>query len=337
MRVSIHKVPIDVRRRAARAISALESNHVMPSKRQRTLSLALSEEATPIYRPDLKDPAYWELEITGVKTVVHTGKDDTEAFDRGFIIVATGPHDVPIPHLSLDTAGPSRQLEHQAPDAARVLKLDALCYAAEHRDGSLLAHIGTMPPKLEALADDMIAKPPAGWAISAESGNETDKGEKLPPLKMRRSRETRPYKEVGTWRSWAELTRGYEASYASHLAALAKRAEEPWQIEKLTDEFGCGIHSGEAHSILLLDKGEFALSGPGAEYVSAELDESASPPTLVLKAKTDASVKDTSFEVALRYDGASETLPYFIVPVDATTTVRPQPSLLGPIFGGASR
>lgn len=339
MRVPIQKVPIDVRRRAARAVAAMTIEHLFPRDDRKRPQPSFGAEATPVFRPDLDDVAYWEIELEGLSTALPLEEGEAKEFDRGFILIGTGGHDVPVPHFSLDTAPPSRQLEALDPALTRVVKLDALAYASEDDNGTMLAHIGTMPPKLEGVPAELPKPLPAGWATTGSPTTEfPEDGDKTEPVKLRRSREERPFKDYGSWRSWEECKKGYAESYRLHLAALAQRASGPWQIEGLTEEFGQGIRSGETFTVLLLEEGKFELGGPGAEFVSAEFDAGANPPRLMLTPKVDASVRDTSFEVGLYYgSGDKESLPFFIVPEDAATTVQPSTSTLGPVFGGEKR
>lgn len=334
MRVPIDEVPPDVRRRAARALATLSADHMFPHQKRKRAEASFGAEATPIYRPDLDEIAYWEIELAGIATELPVPDGEAKEFDRGFIVVATGPHDVPVPHFSLDLAPPSRQLEAGGGDIARVVKLDALCYAAEDAAGTLLSHLGTMPPKLEGAPAELPRRLPGGWAISTAAGaaGEED-GEEGPAVKIRRSREARPV-AIGEWRSWAEAKKGYAESYRLQLASLAARAEHPWHIERVTEKFGQGIRSGEPFTVLLLEEGKFEISGPGAEHVSAELNPQPLPPRLVLTGKADRTAKDTTFELRLVYSGAEESLLFFIVPEDAPSTVQPTVSPLGPVFGG---
>ena len=78
------------------------------------------------------------------------------------------------------------------------------------------------------------------------------------------------------------------------LAALAQRAQPRWETEKLTEEFGEGIHSGATHTVWLLEEGDFTIDGPGADLVAAELNPQPLPPKLVLRPRADVSAKDTS-------------------------------------------
>jgi hypothetical protein len=130
------------------------------------------------------------------------------------------------------------------------------------------------------------------------------------------------------WRSWNELTKGYAETYRFHLAALAERAVPRWETEKLTETFGEGIHSGATHTVWLLEEGDFAIEGPAADLVSAELNPQPLPPKLVLRPRAGVDVKDTSFEVVLRYANSEERLQYFIVPDQAPSTVARR---LGPL------
>lgn len=318
MRIQFEEVPLDVRRRAARAVAAMVDDRLSPTRLRK--AEPRFGEAVPVYRPDLADIAYWEIEITGLSTALPTREGEAGRAEQGFIIVATGGHDVPVPHFSLDIAPPSRQLD-QLGTIDRVVKLDALCYAGLDHRGDLVGHIGTMPPKLTGLPDVLPKRLPAGYAATVPAAaHDTEDGDKSEPQRIRRSR-GKSVVELEEWRSWNELAKGYADSYRHHLAALAARAEPRWEIEKLTEEFGEGIHSGATHTVWLLEEGDFTLEGPGADLVSAELNPQPLPPKLVLRPRADVSAKDTSFEVQLRYAGGEERLRYFIVPDQAPSTI----------------
>jgi hypothetical protein len=325
MRVPFEEVPLDVRRRAARAVAAMVGDRLSPGRlRKAEPSFG---EATPVYRPDLSDIAYWEIEIAGLRTAQPKPEGEAGESDRGFIVVATGGHDVPVPHFSLDLAPPSRQLDEFG-RIDRGVKLDSLCYAGVDGQGNLVGHIGTMPPKLTGLPDELPKRLPAGYATTVPvAAAEGEDGEKTEPQRVRSSREERPVK-LEEWRSWNELTKGYAETYRFHLAALAERAVPRWETEKLTEAFGEGIHSGATHTVWLLEEGDFAIEGPAANLVSAELNPQPLPPKLVLRPRAGVDVKDTSFEVVLRYANSEERLQYFIVPDQAPSTVARR---LGPL------
>lgn len=337
MRVPFDEVPLDVRRRAARMLATLTAGHVFPKADRRPPEPTLGPEACPLFRPDLDEIAYWEIELAGVTTSLTLPGGDAKEHDAGFLVLAAGAHDVPIPHFSLELAPPTRRLEAMGGAADRAYKLDSLCYVAEDGAGTMLAHIGTMPPKLGGLPAELPKRPTLGWAhLGDPTAEAPEDGEKARRAKLRRSREVRTV-EAGTWRSWEECKRGYAETYGLHLRALAQRAAHPWQLEELTTTFGQGIRSGVPFTVLLLGEGGFELTGAGADLVSAELNPQPLPPRVVLLAKADASVRDTSFDLHLRYGGGGEVLPFFIVPEDAPSTVVPTPSPLGPVFGGDRR
>lgn len=317
MRVPFEEVPLDVRRRAARAVAALVGDRLSPTRLRK--AQPRFGEATPVYRPDLADIAYWEIEIAGLSTALPVREGKVGRAEQGFILVATGGHDVPVPHFSLDVAPPSRQLD-QLGAIDRVVKLDALCYAGVDDRGSLVGHIGTMPPKLTGLPDELPTRLPAGYATTIPAAaHDTEDGDKTEPQRVRASR-GKSAVELGEWRSWNELTKGYADCYRLHLAALAERAAPRWETEKLTEAFGEGIHSGATHTVWLLEEGDFTIDGPAADLVSAELNPQPLPPKLALRPRADVRVEDTSFEVHLRYAGSEETLRFFIVPDQAPTT-----------------
>lgn len=326
MRVPFEKVPLDVRRRAARAVAALVDERLSPNKLRN--AEPRFGEATPLYRPDLDDVAYWEIEIDGLQTTLPKATDEAGRAKQGFIVVATAGHDVPVPHFSLDLAPPSRQLDELG-TIDRVLKLDSLCYAGVDRRGDLVGHIGTMPPKLTGVPDSLPERLPAGYATTVtDASHDTKDDDKVEKQRLRASRDKRPV-TMEEWRSWNELTKGYAASYRLHLAALAERAAPRWETEKLTDTYGEGIHSGATHTVWLLEKGEFTIEGPGAALVTAELNPQPLPPRLVLRPRAEVGVKDTSFEVRLRYSSSEEVLRYFIVPDRAPSIAATRVGRLG--------
>jgi hypothetical protein len=325
MRVPFEKVPIEVRRRAAKALATLTTDHMWPGD-QRRIAPQFGE-ATPVYRPDLREIAYWEIEIDGVKTVLPQPEGEAKEYDKGFIVVATGSHDVPVPHFSLSQAPPSRQLDLLG-DIDRVVKLDSLCYAGQDKAGNLVGHLGTMPPKIEGLPAELPKKLPQGAASTTVVATDIQDGDATDKARLTKTREKRP--TVSAWRSWNEVTKGYADSYRLHLALLAERAAPRWETEKLAEEFGEGIRSGQTHTVLLLSEGDFAIEGPGSDLVSVELNPQPLPPQLLLTPKADLSVRDTSFTVVLTYgNGEVEKLPFFIVPEQAPTRFVPANGLTG--------
>lgn len=334
MRVPIEQVPIKDRRRAARLLMSLL---ISSEENQDLTSAHFGQEVTPLYRPDVDGIAYWEFEIEGISTVMPSSDGDVTGFDRGFLIISTGTHDVPIPHFSLDLAPPSRRLELFDQPIERIIKLDSLCYAAEDARGQLIGHIGTMPPKLEVLPPTP-GRTHLGWATTLSRSKGVgraadDKDDSFRKSPTRKSREQRPIR-ARQWESWEETKRGYRESYDTMLGALAERAEHPWKMEELTEKFGQGIRSGETLSLPMLGDGRFTVSGAGSKFVRAERKSHKFQPRLLLAPEASIDEDDLSFDVTFKYGAEEEKLSFFIVPADAPTTIVPQRSTLGPTYEG---
>ena len=144
---------------------------------------------TPIFRPDVQGVAYFEFELS----------------PGGFIVVATGPHDVPVPNWSSVGRSPSRHLRIAATQAnrtvARVLRIDSMAYAAEDAGGQLIAQRGESPMQLVDV--------PARTATA------------LPGVLPR----SRP------WPSWRALKAGFADTYNAHLVQLNDEATLRWQAD----------------------------------------------------------------------------------------------------------
>src|SRR5947207_3114985 len=105
MRVKRDEVPLEIRRRAARHLEAIRGTEMARGG----ANAQLGEEACPVYRPDVKGVAYWEVEIAGVRSVSrHNRNGGPGRAKSGFMILSAGPHDVPVPHWSLELEPPSR-------------------------------------------------------------------------------------------------------------------------------------------------------------------------------------------------------------------------------------
>ena len=110
MRIPIEKVPIDVRRRAARHLESIRGTPLGEGADE----ARLGDEACEIYRPDVKGVAYWEIEVVGLKQTAGENGNQRANTGTGFIVASADRHDMPIPHWSFDLNAPSRALEEQA-------------------------------------------------------------------------------------------------------------------------------------------------------------------------------------------------------------------------------
>lgn len=324
MRVSLEQVPMEARRRAARHLEGIRSSVSRRGNRAR-----LGETACPVHRPDIRGVAFWEFEVEGLETA----KRDTERRnDRGFIVISTGRHDVPVAHWSLELEPPSRTLEERAGDRiARVVRPDVLAYVAEGRSGGYLSHIGQMPLRPIGLPRNPPKDPILSSLESASiEPSELDRqvGEQKPSRKGARA----PRPKLVEWDSWKQLKKSYVSAYRPFLQSLASQAEGDWEVEDLVAKFGEGIHEGETLIVPLLSTGKASLSGEGAEVV--ELQVLGQRPAVELKAGPSEVLAERPFELNLAYDnGETETLPYFVVPRDTPSEQRraiPQPQPLPP-------
>jgi hypothetical protein len=306
MRTKLSEVPIEVHRRAATRLEALRGSALGASLRE----ARLGDLACPIFRPDLAEVAYWEFEIQDLKT-------------SGFIIASAGPHDLPLPHWSLEIEAPSRALEAEVPDGkvARVVKLDSLAYAAEDANGGHLAHIGQLPPKLPSIAAS--AKNLAAISSATAVGPQDGKDDGRPTeLQVSTGGAPVPKLKLAGWKSWPALKAGYASAFKPHLAALAAHAAASWQTEALLQKFGEGIYEGDQLTVPLLREGKARLSGEGAKGVRLSvLDRK--PPAVLLDAVAIGRKGETSFQLDIEYaDGGRESIPFFVVPKDAPSNFR---------------
>jgi hypothetical protein len=319
MRIPASKVPVAVRRRAAQHLEAVRDNEMgIRARRAR-----LADQVLPIYRPDLKDPAYYEFEVE---------LGTTSGTRTGFIVVSAGRHDYPVPHWSFDAEPVGRRLEaaaqaSRAGAVARVYRLDALSYVAEDAAGQKVGQVGQLAMPLDGLPADLeplrgqittaVAKPAVHNADDngAGAGKHTLKitGPAPPALRM---------KKVS---SWAELRAAYAANLRPFLDDLQRRAGETWSIDDLIAKYGEGVMVGRPHRVALLEPAATAkLSGDAASVVHVErLERPGTPPVLELSASTFPFEHETDFTLTITYgSGLTETLPFFLVAPDTKSNRR---------------
>jgi hypothetical protein len=310
MRVTRDEVPLEIRRRAARHLEAVRGTPGAVGSD----AAQLGDEACPVYRPDVRGVAYWELEIAGVKAVPRDGGDGPREATGGFIILSAGRHDVPIPHWSTELEPPSRTLEgHGKGVVARVVKLDALAYAAEDAKGTYLTHIGQFPPMPSGLppvppAERVLGSLESHPVTPSKADRRTEKQE----AKETGARAPRP--KVAPWPSWAQAKKQYAAAYKPLLAALKAHAAPAWEIEDLVAKLGEGIHEGDRVVVPLLAPGKAELTGDGAKAVKMRMLKT-TPPAVELVAGGAERKAEQEFQLRFAYrDGTVETLPFFVVP-----------------------
>jgi hypothetical protein len=319
MRVKIEEVPLDLRRRVAQRLESIRGTPLAEGADD----ARLGDEACPIYRPDLKEIAYWEIEIAGLKATQARDREG-EGAGAGFMLATAGRHDLPLSHWSLGIESPSRALEAKAGvgKVARIVKLDTLAYAAEDEVGTYLAHLGQFPPLVSGISAS--SKTRQGISTMTALPVERSENDEAPAkLSIATSGAAVPTTlKVGAWRSWADAKRRYAAVYKYHLQALAEHAASSWAIEDLLAKFGEGIREGQRITVPLLKAGKARVSGDGAKAVRlTRIDRQ--PLAVQLDAVATGRQGEASFQLDIFYeDGSSESLPYFVVPKDTPSNFR---------------
>jgi hypothetical protein len=295
----------------------------------------LGDEVCPIYRPDMKAIAYWEFEIVGLKAT-QAREHEGASSGSGFMLATAGRHDVPIPHWSLTAEPPSRALEAKAGQgkAARIVKLDALAYAAEDANGAYLAHLGQFPVQIAGIPTDATVLQGIS-TVTAAPGTPAKDDKTKSELKVVRSGAEVPKLQVTPWKGWPEAKRSYAKAYQPHLAALTAHAAPMWATEDLLAKFGEGIHEGQQLTVPLLQAGKASLTGDGAKFVKL-VPLTRKPPAVTLAALAPGTQGETGFQLVLSYaDGTSETLGFFIIPKGTPSNFRGVlPHLMPQLQGG---
>jgi len=360
MAIDQARIPTPIRRRAAQHLESIRGTPMAPFADGATLG----NDVWPIYRPDLEEVAYYEFTVelgskarqlvtsaAGLSALFGAERDSTRLKAKksatgariarpganggqGFIVVATGPHDFPIPHWSLDRPPVSIQLASAAEQGVgfeRITKIDSLAYVAESKDGGLVAQVGQMPALLAGLPHDLSR---AGGEIStllAEPAGDIPNDDKAEGIEHRVKREgaappdLKPI-DVDGWPAFRER---YADSFGPFLDQLRRQAAGAWEIEALIDEFGEGIHVGQAYRIPLLNREAVVdLGGAGASLVRAQIDERGAATALVVEVPSETVIdQEADVDVDIRYpDGVTERLRFFLVSGRTPSNRRTMPS-----------
>ena len=222
----------------------------------------LSLRATPFYRPDLVQPAYYEfqVEVPGLH-----GYEPA-----GFIMVSTDPHDFPIPHWSEKAEAPSQMLLRKAGEQGNLIptkyfRLDALAYAAEDSMGGLASMSdstfnkivrppGPLPTvELSRLAWEPETTPPDDDTPANITYNLVSEGPISSTI------------QLNGWSSWAEIKSEYANTYEPYLNHLQDEAAEAWEVANGP----IALQPGDSYTLPLMDTtADVQLSGEGAAWVT---------------------------------------------------------------------
>ncbi len=321
--------PFELRRRAAQLVEEMRFSEMAPGWDQ----ARLGQRVTALYRPDLPGAAYYEfsVEVPAPEPAL------ADTVPAGFIILATGEHDFPIPHWDSEGEPPTQRMAAIANQndrrAVKFYKLDALAYAAEDEQGQLVAELGTPLAKVTGMDPAWLDEPVALGSAVWEPDQETtdDRNTRTISGTLRISGPEPPEElKIDGWESWSSLKQGYREAYGTLLEGLRREASEDWEIETNAARFGEILVKGDVYSITLLSAlaSPATLTGEGAAHVRTETIEREGLPALFQITVESDPGHDVLFDVTLNYgDGTSETGKFGIVtliePVEQPTVWLP--------------
>lgn len=295
--VQISDVPLDLVRKASQLLTEMSGGPMAPGWEDARLADLVRE----LYRPDIDGVAYYEFQVA-------YGADGPAA---GFIIVATGPHDHPIPHWNYTGETPTQNVACEAAKAGKHVvkfyKLDALSYAGEDETGQLAAMPGTQMVKISGIDPAVLDKPvelsSSEWIPDQATQNDDAAGAIGGSLQ-----ESGPGPDanlkIDGWESWNALKQGYGASYGVYIEALKRDAAEDWETDRLAREYGEGLFKGETYDISLLYPGQpqVQMTGEGAGYIDWTIISTDSvPATLRIFVKDAVPGKELPLTAEINY------------------------------------
>ncbi|WP_299546293.1 hypothetical protein [uncultured Tateyamaria sp.] len=335
MKMNLDEVPLGARRRASQMLESIRGTDMDPTKGR----AALSGEVNAVFRPDLKDVAYFEFVVDlgrerGRNVAISGRGEEVRRVParHGFIIASSDTHDHPISHWSLDREPPSHQLALAAKEkgakVARLFKLDALSYAGEAEDGEMVAQTGQLPMPIDGLLKDVekMRGKISGTMARPASARKNDEVASKEPHEVRSTGQRRQQTKIGSAGSWKELRDIYGETFGPLLSALRQQAASAWEIEELVAELGEGIMTGTTHKVALLEAdANVEVSGDGAGLVKVEVMPTTDTGGCVVLHVTDEKLREeVSFDLHISYrSGLQEHLHFFAVSPTTPSNTKP--------------
>ncbi len=290
---TINQIPNELLLRAAQLLEDVRNDESVAPGWARA---QLSDEITPIYRPDLPElghkPAYYNIPVK----------------PAGFIVVSTGDHDFPIPHWNFTGQSPVQYLTEKAAKlgkkANRFYKLDALSYIAEDQENQQVADLGDFPRKALGIQREWFNQEELSETIVVVP--ESKEGEKV-ESDVRISGPQKFEINFEKWESWQEYKEKSAETNAVLNQALRYDANKEWEIIALTQEYGELLAAGDSYQLAILPNKqapEFKLEGKGAQFVKVELLERSKeglPLVIDIKVVDVPSDVEASFDLHLIY------------------------------------
>lgn len=319
----LSNLPIDMRRRAAQFLEEMRSGPLAPGWE----NARLSDVVRPLYRPDMTDPAYYELLVL-VPLGLQNAPDAVAIPRPGFIILSTGEHDSPIAHWNYTGFSPTQELEilaasNQQPQIAKFYKLDTLAYAGEDAQGNRVAYLGTELTKIggqnTSMLDQKVDLTEQNWQPDKQTSNDG-----TPPISgtlVITGPQPLASITLSGWGSWNELKSGYAQSYATQLESQRRLASGDWQVENHARQIGEALRKGNTYTYALLatDVPTTTLSGQGASLVQTKvLTRTGLPSEFQITVINSVPLKDVPFDVTVKYSDGNQEVMKFVVIEPAT-------------------
>ncbi|WP_189371208.1 hypothetical protein [Tateyamaria omphalii] len=333
--MNLDEVPLGARRRASQLLENIRGTDMDPTKGH----AALSGEVNAIFRPDLKDIAYFEFVVElgrerGRQVAISGRGEELKRTParHGFIIASSDAHDHPVSHWSLDREPPSHQLSTAAKEkgakVARLFKLDALSYAGEAENGEMIAQTGQLPMPIEGLLSDVdkMRGKISGTMARPGAASKDDEEASKEPHEVRNRGQRRQQTKIGSVGSWKELREIYGDAFGPLLVALKQQAAPAWEIENLVGEMGEGVMTGTSHKVALLEAdASVEVSGDGAGLVKVEVMPTTETGGCVVLHVADEKLREeVSFDLLVSYrSGLQEHLRFFAVSPTTPSNTKP--------------
>lgn len=310
MKMDRKRVPIEIRRLVANHLESVRETEIGCNVKD----AHIGNDVCPIYRPDLKDVAYYQFEVKSA--------DESSI---GFILVSAGEHDFPIPHWSMESPPISTILEDDAKKhgkkAGKIYKVDALAYILEEDTGEEAARLGSMPGLIKNIPSNLSGY--VGNISLSESvidgAFETDEKPEKIKHKITKKESKNPKHEIQNVKSWGEFRSQFAKTFKPHLDMLKESARKTWDAEKLIRKYGEGIFSGKPFLVPFLESEySYDIHGEAAKHVKVNILKRPNCMDVAELICEDPKLgREANFTLKIKYaNNELEKLDFFIVTED---------------------
>lgn len=226
----LERLPQDFQHRAAQLLQDMRYEPSASGWRFATLG----RKVTNLYRPDLAEVAYYEIEV-----VNNLGEK------AGYIILSAGMHDNPVVGWSDKDVSVAQELlqtaERNGGIPAKVFRLDEFSYVVEDENGRNIGQTKNMPLKISGQSMDWLDQDvqPATAQSFTEQTDSDDR--ESTTQQLRRSPNSEDQYQLGFWESWDELKNNYQETYAVLLESVRRQAVDDWKVEAALEMYGEGL------------------------------------------------------------------------------------------------